>query len=423
MEQLTPKNIIFCFPYNGVGGVSLLFLRLADHIQKTSDRKIFLIDYKDGYMARHNKNEHIELIKYSDDIKTEIPPNSIVILQSMTPWSIFPQLNFKPDTNLFFWNCHPFNLVPLLPGVRNWIARSPKLIWLSHKTILLPYNITLKKFYSLLIKTHAIAFMDIDNLKMTEYILGRASNDLSFLPIPIEIPKSNLWIQTRVALTKDQALNCGWIGRVADFKYTILQRTIIELKRFATEQKRHINFLLVGNGDFIQKILPDLVKTEFFDFKWVEEIPPEQLDQFILNNIDILFSMGTSALEAAKLGAPTVLLDFSYGPVNERYAYNFIFETQGYSLGRVITSELCNEKYSIDKIIEGALSHSSLISEKCYNYALENHHLEKIAHDFLNKIDKTELTYDSLVTKGILKKNFIYKLFKYLKNLLKTSLN
>lgn len=415
MEQLAQKNIVFCFPYRGVGGVSLLFLRMSNYLQKISNNKIYLVDYKDGYMARHNRNKQIFLLEYSDDIKTEIPTNSVVILQSMTPWSLFPQLNFKYDTNLFFWNCHPFNLVPLLPGFRNLIAQYPKLIWLIHKTILLPYNIQLKKFYSFLVKTHSIAFMDIDNLKMTEYILESYSTDNSFLPIPIEVPQSNYWIQKTPSLTKDKPLNCSWIGRVADFKYTVLKRTIIELKRFAKEQKISIHFFLIGDGEYISEIQSELIKTEFFSFEWIKEVQPHQLDQFILTNIDILFSMGTSALEAAKLGVPTVLLDFSYGPVNEEYAYKYIYETKSYSLGRIITSEICKEKKSIDKIILDAMSRENKISEKCYNYTLENHHIEKITKDLLNKIDKSELTYDSLIKKGFLKKNFIYRSFKHIK--------
>lgn len=418
MEQISFKNIIFCFPYKSVGGVSVLFLRLSNLLQKFTDKKIQLLDYADGYMALHNQNSQVSLLEYSDELKTEIPEDSLVILQSMTPWSIFPQINFKSDTRLFFWNCHPFNLVPLMPGIRNWIAQYPKLIWLSHKTILLPYNIQLKKFYSFLVKSHSIAFMDIDNLKMTEYILENYSTDNSFLPIPIEVPQSNFWIQKKPSLTKDKPLNCGWIGRVADFKYTVLKRTIIELKRFAKEQKISIHFFLVGDGEYISEIQSELIKTEFFSFEWIKEVQPHQLDQFILTNIDILFSMGTSALEAAKLGVPTVLLDFSYGPVNEDYAYKYIYATKGYSLGRIITSEICNEKNSIDKIILGALSYAEQISEKCYNYTQTNHHIEKIANDLLNKIDKTELTYGTLLKKGFFKKNIIYRLFKKLKKIL-----
>lgn len=414
MEQLTCKNIIFCFPYKGVGGVSVLFLRLSNLLQKLTGKNVYLLDYADGYMALHNQNNQVSLLKYSDDIKTEIPEDSLVILQSMTPWSIFPQISFRADTKLFFWNCHPFNLVPLMPGIRNWIAQYPKLIWFSHKTILLPYNLILKKFYSILITTKSIAFMDIDNLEMTEFVLSQKLYNSSFLPIPVDVPKQNLWVTNSPNL-KDKALNCGWIGRVADFKHTILKRTIIELKKFAESNKKQIHFTLVGSGEYIHELDSELSSTEYFKYTLVNEVPPQNLDSFILSKFDILFSMGTSALESAKLGVPTVLLDFSYGPVSEFYSYKFIYDTKGFSLGKVITSELCSRKNSIDSILAETLNQPEKVSEKCYNYTLQNHDIQNIGAELLNKVSQSELTYGTLLNNGIFNKSIIYKLFKKLR--------
>lgn len=416
MEQLNCKNIILCFPYKGVGGVSLLFLRLSNHLQQITRKNIILIDYKDGYMSRHNQNKNVSILEYSDDAKTEIPSDSLVLLQSMTPWSIFPNINFRADTKLFFWNCHPFNLVPLLPGLRNWIAQYPKLVWLSHKTLLISYNLTLKKFYKLLVNQQSIAFMDADNLKMTEFILGQHKPHAEFLPIPVEVPQINSFSSR--SKTSQKKFTCGWVGRVADFKHTILKRTIIELKKYAGTHKQPIHFILVGDGDYIDQIKPELVSTDYFSYEHIKEVSPQELDQFILKNIDLLFSMGTSALESAKLGIPSVLLDFSYGPVPETYGFKFIFESQHYSLGRVITSELCDQKNSIDRIIRNTLANPAEISDKCYQYCLSKHSIESTTNNLLNRLKFSNLTYGQLTKTGVVNKSFIYKFFKALKTIL-----
>ena len=58
-------KIAFCFPYKGVGGVSLLFARVAAVIAKNDKYEVFVIDYKDGYMAM-NRTGEVNLLDYSN---------------------------------------------------------------------------------------------------------------------------------------------------------------------------------------------------------------------------------------------------------------------------------------------------------------------------------------------------------------------
>ena len=66
----TKKNLYFFFPYRGVGGVPVLFLRLANYLEKLDLYNIFLIDYQDGYMANnYNQKSNIRFVSYSQDTK------------------------------------------------------------------------------------------------------------------------------------------------------------------------------------------------------------------------------------------------------------------------------------------------------------------------------------------------------------------
>ncbi|MFT4805611.1 MAG: hypothetical protein ACI9YE_002833, partial [Psychroserpens sp.] len=56
------KNLIFCFPYRGVGGVSLLFLRMAEYLVSRVDFNIFCIDYEDGFISKNLSNHDITMI-------------------------------------------------------------------------------------------------------------------------------------------------------------------------------------------------------------------------------------------------------------------------------------------------------------------------------------------------------------------------
>lgn len=110
-------NLYFVFPYRGVGGVPLLFLRFATFLTKNKLANCILVDYSDGYMARNVNSNEIPILSYREDVPIFIPSGSVAIFQSMTPWSIFPSLKISDDVRILFWNCYPFNLIPLFPAL------------------------------------------------------------------------------------------------------------------------------------------------------------------------------------------------------------------------------------------------------------------------------------------------------------------
>ena len=91
------QPIVFYFTYPSVGGVSILFLRLAKLLR--NDRRIILMDLEDGYMIK-NIPDGVEFIIYTNPEK--IPENSIVVFQSVPPWRIPFFSKFPVTANLFF---------------------------------------------------------------------------------------------------------------------------------------------------------------------------------------------------------------------------------------------------------------------------------------------------------------------------------
>src|SRR5690606_28464442 len=56
-----PK-LFFCFPYRGVGGVSLLFMRLGTFLAEQHGMEVTLIDYADGFMAKNLRSDRVKLL-------------------------------------------------------------------------------------------------------------------------------------------------------------------------------------------------------------------------------------------------------------------------------------------------------------------------------------------------------------------------
>ena len=74
-------KLVFVFPYRGVGGVSLLFLRVGEYLSENLNCDVYLVDYNDGFMHQ-NASKSVKLIEYSDVKECTIPSHSIVIFQN-----------------------------------------------------------------------------------------------------------------------------------------------------------------------------------------------------------------------------------------------------------------------------------------------------------------------------------------------------
>ena len=146
-------------------------------------------------------------------------------------------------------------------------------------------------------------------------------------------------------INNEEILHLSWIGRLCDFKIHILNYTIKRIASYCLLSKRTIVFHIVGEGEM--KSLLEPYTNRYFNVIVEGSIPKERLDAFLLNNIDINLSMGTSALESIKLAIPTIILDFSF----KRLALIIIID--GCMIRRILTWDIKLEQmiYKI-KIIQ-----------------------------------------------------------------------
>ena len=92
---------------------------------------------------------------------------------------------------------------------------------------------------------------------------------------------------------------------------------------------------IIGDGPYLKNLI-SLKSKVSYEIHFENEIKANQLDNYLINNCSILFAMGTAALEGAKLGIPTVLLDISYKKISKEYNYRWLYERDGMTLGENI---------------------------------------------------------------------------------------
>ncbi len=404
-----PK-LFFCFPYRGVGGVSLLFLRIAEELSARSEAETYLVDYADGFMAKHRKEGLSHFIEYREDIKVHIPNDAVAVFQSMTPWSIFPALKLSPQTRVLFWNCHPFNLVPTLPGLRRQMQHNATFGRIILATALRSYRDKMLRLVSLLLSCRALVFMDQSNVTTTERYLGLAIPAPVYLPIPAQTP-----VRFKTAPSRNfqlEGLRVAWIGRLVDFKYHILKKALEELNRLQPELDLPIEVTIVGSGDYVKKLHKDVLTMNLIGVHFINNIAPHLLDDFLLGEVDILMAMGTSALEGAKLGTPTLLLDIAYGKVPSGYLFQWLHERKGFSLGDVLgTEHIVPSNNSLANRLGEALADYMGVSASAAEHFKNFHALPTVAEKLLTFARETTCTYGDLTSAQFVERGLMYSIF------------
>lgn len=405
-----PK-LFFCFPYRGVGGVSLLFLRVAEELARRGAADCHLVDYPDGFMARHRDSALTTLVTYEDDGETAIPGDALAVFQSMTPWSIFPGLRLAAGTRLLFWNCHPFNLVPTLPGLRSAMQARPWLARLVLGTLLRGYRARMRGFTQRLLAKRSLLFMDQANVDTTQAFLDLAIDTPRFVPIPA----ASVTPRTAMPWHGEAPLRVAWIGRIVDFKFHVLAHAMRKLDDVADRTGWPIALTIVGSGDFDAR-LREVARRLRIDVTFVDSLSPAAVDNFLRREVDLLMAMGTSALEGAKLGVPTILLDVAYRRVPDAYRFTWLHDRTGFTLGDVLGAKhLAEDEDSLLDRLTELREDSSKISQRATSYFQANHSLPTVATAVLDAAGEARCRWGDLVAAGDADRGRIYPIFAKLK--------
>lgn len=411
MKKKLPK-IYFVFPYKGVGGVSLLFLRIAEYLQATERADCILVDYEDGFMASQLKDSGVKLIAYSDrKASTVIAGDGTIVFQSMTPWSLFPGLAISPASSVLFWNCHPFNLVPVLPGFRKTMQQNLDLSRFAYRFLLRGYALKMRSFIDLLMRRSALVFMDGPNVKITERFLGLKLKNPKYLPVAMNSHPGIAGLHRQSKPEENKRLRITWLGRLVDFKFFPLLNFLQLLDATQPELKSAISVNIIGSGDYHFDLRQRVRELKNLEFNFIEHVCPNDLPSFIFENTDLMIGMGTSSLEGARLGIPSLLLDASYGPVSEGYKFKFLYERSDYSLADFLDKgDVGSGGRTIAEILTLIKNDFASESAKTLEYFCENHEIEGAASKLIDYVKESNLSFSELNDSGFLKKPAGYRM-------------
>ncbi len=354
MKSIDLLSITFMYPSHRIGGAQLLFIRLAIELSKYDNILVNVVDYTGGYLeSQLNNYNKIKILPYIDGY-VEISKETVLI----TPLSNFADLThlIKGDFSkikVLLWSIHPSNL--------DFIFNANGRKWLRNK-------LQVKNFLKTLSDSGNILSMDEANFSAVKKVIG-LNKQSEYLQIPLEIKDYR-------SDTKNQSdkINIAWLGRISTDKVFSVIKIIDEIKSLGDNDK--ILFHIIGTGEKLDQ-LETYFKKSRINYVLVGILVDNDLSFYMNKHIQLGVAMGTSCMEFALRKIPVFLIDYSEEKFPNKIKYNWLFETQNYTLGSHV-NESTNRNHTFVDLLN-QYENNSTIGDQCYEYVKNNHDIKKVA--------------------------------------------
>jgi hypothetical protein len=378
------KSITFFFPYPYISGVPILFANIANYLLENSDIEINIIDYSDGALARTcNKSFKLNHIIFEDFKPLHLEIETLLVLQAGIPYKLRNELIIGDKVKVLQWAAFEYNLVPYIYQVNAFRKLQEKYfaLYLIFWYLDLGRAKALSKWVKDRIEEGSVVFMSRKMYEVTaKYLRFPESDKMTFLPLVSGgVTQFTSSVIDRKIAEIEETVEMAWVGRIGDFKVHILNYTILQAAAWAEKLKRKTRFHIIGDGEF-GDILDTIISNNYFSIINVGGLEKNDSDKYTLDHVHILFAMGTSSIDGARVGLPVVLLDYTYTPVKVPYVFRYLHHTKNYDLGHPITDSDCKEgNNSFDILLGDIVSNYAFISSQCLEYYNVNHSTKETA--------------------------------------------
>ncbi|WP_455650527.1 hypothetical protein [Enterocloster citroniae] len=354
------QALCFWLPAFDVGGGTFLLFQLAEYISKNSTLKTYYVDYEKGYPhSLASKDSNVIFLNFKDG-DYELPIKEPIILITNTTRA--SQItNMHQDSKLVFWHYETF---------RN--------AWES----VFFFNET-PSLFKLMRDNQAIFYHDWSGkMSMNMQCKSIQFNNKDYMQVFLE-PLKNVRCPQ---LVEKDSINVGWVGRLGHDKIYALFNMIERFAEVKTPKKKRL--FIVGDG-LNRKDVEEFCKKfdNNIEFIFAGTIPHDKLPQYLQDNIDVLFAVGTSVIEGARLKIPSVILMVSPRPY-DMDSFIWLYDTKEYGVSILPEhKDIFNVKYTAMECILAEVYEQGKkqdLGMRCYEYYIENHSCyEEIISKFL----------------------------------------
>jgi len=382
-------RIVFNYPSVNIGGAQLLFARICKFFAE-KNISVAIISNRECFLSKFlvESNVNFELI---DSLSNNLLDKDDVLVLSLAQVYMYEKVtNLGAQTRVVFWDLHEHNIIQWMSFFpvykRNSDSKFSKLFKLFEQKRI---NKNRSFFYTA--HSHkALAFMCKKNFKTNNDFF-----DLQLDPVYVPIPINNTRRAQRLSVDStrnyDKEINIGWMSRLASDKVRILVTLIKDLEQYkqAIGNNCQIRLHVIGDGP-----ASNLVSSSgSIQILCKGRIDGIELDEYMDENIDIGFSMGTSAFEFASRGIPAVFVPNTTATrqvLSQHRKYLWIFDVEGYDIAA--EGYYKGKALNVASILDKFKREPVKLSELSIQHLESNHSLEAVGDRLLGFISNSHLT-------------------------------
>jgi hypothetical protein len=412
-------RIIFNYPSVNIGGAQLLFARIC---QFFFEKNINVAIISDGecFLSKFLVQSEVKCEFIDASSNNVLGKDDVLVLSLAQVYMYEKVIQLGAETRVVFWDLYPYNLIQwmsLFPIYKrnpdSKIAKLAKLLELKRID-------KIRNFCSTAQSHKALYFMCKKNFKTNADFYDLVFEP-TYMPIPIDNSHSLRHLSAKPERVDTKEVNIGWISRLDSDKVRILLVLIDDLEEYkkGAGDDCQIKLHVIGDGPASSLI----TRSESIQILCKGRVDGSELDEYLNKNIDIGFSMGTSAFEFANRGIPSILVPNSASTrqvLSQNRKYLWLFDVEGFD---VAAEEYYQEKtLNVETILSEFKRKPVQLSEYCRQHAQSNHSLQGVCDRLLGLISDSNLTGSDMLQLKLNEITLFDRFLLFLKHMLKRML-
>ncbi len=282
-----------------------------------------MVDHADGAVISGLTGTRVQRL----EVGAEVSSDACLVVPVSHVRHACRSMRVQPDTRLMLWSLHPHNLRWLFPGHELWRflmdAQLPNTLRVLYPRA---YH-AVRNSLSLSLEHGGLVVMDGENLRALREGF-KLDGVVPYLPIPLpEAPDFAVTHGSRLV----------WLGRISEDKIFALERVLNDADAYARTRQVLIEVDVIGSGPKTSRLHNAARRWPHLKLRLLGTLTGQALEDHLRLEARVVFAMGTSLLEAARLGLPTVLVDVSFGPLPMGLPFRWAFQIEDFTLGRVVS--------------------------------------------------------------------------------------
>lgn len=375
-------------PSANAGGTNNLLANLAVLLSKQKQFDVHYVEFADGatvdFVRNNAQNCNILFIGKNEKMLIN---DGILIMILLHVKLINNRIDLDDKVRMLLWATHPDDAIKILP-LFNFFYHKKRVAMNIISSIITPLQYKrIKRFMKAGITHDGVVWMDNHNYESADQFYKFNLNKKVIWPlITSEGKYKYAGLRENNFSSKIRII---FLGRMCDFKIIPILKLLTDMEKF--KDKICLNFIGYGN---YANILESNLKSKGFDYMFLGDVKKELLDKSLLQ-FDLLFGMGTSVLEGAKLGMPCVVMNGSYqNGHNEANLVDWLFNCPRYYIGEIVEKSANNPlQRTFSELLEEYENKTDSIAQACLEHFTKYHSTEALKKITMTTIRSNEFYF------------------------------